>query len=50
MTTTPGPMICPRCGIPMNRHAEKLVHEAGHVREMHSCPSCGLTLDRPADD
>jgi ribosomal protein S27AE len=44
------PIICPRCGVPMNHHAEKLVYETGRIEEMHSCPSCGLTLARPADD
>ena len=47
---TKGPMICPRCKVPMNHHADKVVYEKGRIEEMHSCPSCGMTLERPADD
>jgi len=47
-------MICPSCGVEMNRHAEKLVwptapadHASadpvlgGIVEELHTCPACG---------
>ena len=47
-------MICPKCGTPMNHHADKLVaptHErdaadvdaalGGVVEETHACPNCG---------
>ncbi len=47
-------MICPRCGVEMNLHAEKVVDPTtlemarrcdpgldGVVEEMHSCPRCG---------
>ena len=44
------PMICPRCGVPMNHHAEKLKYATGRIEEMHTCPSCGTTLERPADE
>jgi ribosomal protein S27AE len=46
-------MICPKCGVGMNFHAEKLVYSesaldmdaalGGHVEEMHTCPRCGST-------
>jgi len=55
-------MICPRCGVEMNRHAEKVDYAAGLadpgavdpdfggvVEEFHTCPECGLTLSRPAN-
>jgi ribosomal protein S27AE len=54
-------MICPRCGVEMNRHAEKIDYAAGLaepeavdaelggvVEEFHTCPSCGQTLSRRA--
>ncbi len=54
-------MICPRCGVEMNRHAEKVDYAAGLaepeavdpelggvVEEFHTCPSCGQTLSRRA--
>ncbi len=47
-------MICPRCGVEMNQHAEKMVYPTtpemarradpalgGVVEEMHTCPRCG---------
>ena len=47
-------MICPKCGVEMNQHAEKLVDPrsaemaahvdsalGGVVQEMHTCPRCG---------
>lgn len=51
MPTRP-PLICPRCGATMNRHAEKLILSSpadpgvdpalgGYVEEMHTCPGCG---------
>ncbi len=52
-------MVCPKCGVEMNQHAEKLVdprstQEAAHadpalgglIHEMHSCPECGRTEAR----
>jgi ribosomal protein S27AE len=54
-------MMCPRCGIAMNHHAEKLIEprsaaEAKHVdaalgglvEEMHTCPGCGGSGSRLA--
>ena len=54
-------MICPTCGVEMNRHAEKIDYGAGHaapeavdadfggvVEEFHTCPRCGQTLSRRA--
>ncbi|PYS80150.1 MAG: hypothetical protein DMF67_12245 [Acidobacteria bacterium] len=56
-----GKMICPRCGVEMNRHAEKIDYAAaladpaavdpdfgGVVEEFHTCPECGQTLARRA--
>jgi ribosomal protein S27AE len=45
-------MICPRCGVEMNHHADKLIQAGelqesatgegdGVVAEFHSCPKCG---------
>jgi hypothetical protein len=45
-----GAMICPHCGIPMNRHAEKLVYEMGRIDEVHECPRCGRSGSRAAAD
>ncbi len=52
-------MICPKCRVEMNHHAEKLVdpvnpEEAaqvdpalgGLIEEMHCCPGCGTTESR----
>jgi ribosomal protein S27AE len=54
MTLATEKMICPRCGTPMNRHADKLVETTsprdvadvdldlgGVVEETHACPKCG---------
>ena len=48
------PMMCPQCGIPMNRHAERLIEPrdaaeakamnpalGGVILELHRCPGCG---------
>jgi len=48
------PIICTRCKIPMNHHAEKLVDPRntedalratasfpGAIEEVHACPNCG---------
>jgi ribosomal protein S27AE len=53
------PMICPKCGIEMNHHANKInyavasetrdVFEGGLLEEVHTCPNCGRTEARPAD-
>jgi hypothetical protein len=42
------PMICPRCGAVMNRHAEKIDYAAERVEEIHTCPSCPTIGSRPA--
>jgi ribosomal protein S27AE len=45
-------LTCPKCGTPMNHHAEKLVVTAdsepgadadlgGYIQELHGCPKCG---------
>lgn len=57
------PMMCPRCGIPMNHHAEKLLQASGHeastpfdailggiVEELHACPACGAGASRRAGE
>ena len=55
----PEPMMCPDCGIAMNRHAEKLeywedpvehggvdLELGGILAESHTCPRCGQTAAR----
>jgi ribosomal protein S27AE len=55
-------MICPKCGIEMNHHAEKIDYSfapdeadaagsdfGGALQEIHSCPECGQTKTRRAD-
>jgi hypothetical protein len=55
------PVVCPKCAIPMNRHAEKVVVPVddtdaalvdpvlgGVVAEVHECPGCGATAARVA--
>ena len=52
-------MVCPDCGVEMNRHAEKLDYTAmlnepesvdpdlgGILEEAHTCPECGQTVVR----
>ena len=47
-------MICPRCSIPMNHHAEKpdprfpegIDPDSGGIVEAHACPRCGETAAR----
>jgi len=59
MTRPLPPMVCPDCGVEMNRHAEKLVMSGdpgdvpgvdpelgGVIEEAHSCPGCGRTETR----
>ena len=54
-------MVCPKCGIEMNHHAEKIDYSipadesnevdgvfGGVVEEVHSCPGCGRTETRPS--
>jgi predicted RNA-binding Zn-ribbon protein involved in translation (DUF1610 family) len=56
-------MVCPDCGVEMNRHAEKVDYVAvpgegkgeafdealgGVVEEFHACPECGGTQTRRA--
>ena len=48
-----GGLLCPRCGGPMNLHAEKIdpAADAGSedaVAEFHSCPGCKYVLQRAA--
>ena len=56
-----GKMVCPDCGVEMNRHAAKVDYTAepasadppdpdfgGHLEEFHTCPSCGRTHTRRA--
>ena len=56
-------MICPACGVEMNRHALKVDYGAalespeavdpdlgGVLEEAHTCPECGKTLLRRSDD
>jgi len=53
-------MMCPRCEIPMNHHAEKIVEPRGEgeaqgstgpfdgaIEEFHTCPRCGAVGARP---
>ncbi|HEU4565240.1 MAG TPA: NAD(P)H-dependent oxidoreductase [Gemmatimonadaceae bacterium] len=46
------PMPCPRCGTPMNQHADKLVEraEGSEVLEMRACPHCANIESRPAPE
>ncbi len=54
------PMICARCGSPMNHHGEKLIEPrdareasrmepslGGLIEEFHGCPKCGYVDSRP---
>lgn len=54
------PMKCPRCGVQMNAHAERLLEPrsleearsadpilGGVVEECFSCPGCGWAASRP---
>ena len=56
-----GKMVCPKCGVEMNYHAEKVDYAAGLaepeavdpelggvIEEFHTCPNCGQTLSRCA--
>jgi predicted RNA-binding Zn-ribbon protein involved in translation (DUF1610 family) len=50
-------MICPDCGVEMNHHADKIDYSADDpkhydpfVEEAHTCPMCGKTHTRPAED
>jgi ribosomal protein S27AE len=52
-------MTCPRCGIEMNHHADKLVERVdepgewhdpflgGVIHAVHTCPACGSVESRP---
>ncbi|HJQ32161.1 MAG TPA: hypothetical protein VJ866_08285 [Pyrinomonadaceae bacterium] len=59
--TERGKMVCPDCGVEMNRHAEKVDYTTetteagafdpdlgGRLEEFHTCPNCGRTHTRPA--
>lgn len=52
-------MICPRCGVEMNHHSDKLVYatdrrdvaaidptQGGFIEEFHTCPKCGDAASR----
>jgi ribosomal protein S27AE len=54
-------MICPRCGVEMNHHCDKLLYTVdpqdamrvdpnlgGLIEEFHSCPKCGSGASRHA--
>ena len=54
-------MICPRCGVEMNHHSDKLVYVTdpqdaratdpslgGCIEEFHTCPKCGGGASRHA--
>ena len=54
-------MVCPDCGVEMNRHAEKVDYTSepaaadppdpdlgGTLEEFHTCPECGRTHSRRA--
>ena len=46
-------LLCPRCGGPMNLHAQKIdpAADAGSddvVAEFHTCPGCKYVLERAA--
>ena len=56
-------IICPDCGVEMNRHAEKINYATvlagrndmgsdlgGVIEEAHTCPRCGQTLMRQANE
>ncbi len=53
------PLDCPRCGLEMNRHAEKIAAHAvgehgredssgGVLYEFHTCAACRFVLERPS--
>jgi ribosomal protein S27AE len=56
---TPEPLVCPRCGTAMNRHAVRVMEPrsaeevaqadralGGIVTEGHTCPDCGENASR----
>jgi DNA-directed RNA polymerase subunit M/transcription elongation factor TFIIS len=50
-TSPSGRELCPRCGGPMNLHAEKIDRAADGgseevVSEFHTCPACKYVLQR----
>lgn len=63
MTTKTDKMVCPDCGVEMNHHATKIDYMAaldnpdaidpdlgGVLEEAHTCPACGRTHMRLAND
>jgi len=53
-------MLCPKCGVEMNHHAEKIDYDVddqalvdvafgGALKEAHTCPDCGRTELRAAE-
>ena len=52
-TSPSGRLLCPRCGGPMNPHAQKIdpaadVGSEDAVAEFHACPACKYVLQRAA--
>jgi len=58
---TESKMICPRCGVEMNHHSDKIVYGGvtqettptdptlgGFIEEFHTCPNCGGGASRHA--
>ena len=55
------PVLCPKCGVPMNFHAEKVDYAAalegaaadpelgGVLERFHACPKCGAAEARRAE-
>jgi hypothetical protein len=43
------PLICNKCNIPMNHHADKINESTGEVLEVHTCPRCGEIGTRVED-
>jgi Zn finger protein HypA/HybF involved in hydrogenase expression len=40
------PLICKKCNIAMNHHADKEDQSTGTVIEVHTCPKCGAIETR----
>ena len=61
MAKSENKMVCPRCGVAMNHHSDKIVYAAdpgqatpndptlgGSIEEFHTCPKCGGGASRHA--
>jgi ribosomal protein S27AE len=59
LATNNNKMICPRCGVEMNHHCDKVVYTTdpeeaggrdpslgGFIEEIHTCPKCGVAASR----